>query len=436
MTRDARSAMFLDASLAGGSMMTTSLKYEYALSITTQFYFCGIPFRLDLSPKCSLNCLYCFAMARGGRRTDRRLLADPASIERKLERVFDRGVLGDAVGEMLTHRVPLHFGGLSDPFANHSTTTMARKVLESLARYRYPVVLSTKNPEALLRRDMFEVLTSNPNVVIQISLTTTDSEFARKVEPNVPPPRERLRYMRELSRAGLHCVCRLQPLFFTHLTEVTRRLPPMVAKAGCRHVVVEFLKLPVERTISQIGRLMKAIEWDAYDFYKQHGAHVAGREWVLPAEFKWESLQELVSAIHACGMTYGSGDYGLNHLGDTACCCGIDHLPGFSRWFRGNLANVVRSSPSDRLRASLMDEYWYPQKSVRRIMNSRSRLSGPGQAIRDYLARKWNCAGSANALSSFLGVAWSGEYDEDGNRVYVRCGVKRLNGGEQEWQRR
>ena len=43
--------------------------YKYSLSITSQFYFCGIPFRLDTTPKCSLNCSYCFAMSRGGRTT-------------------------------------------------------------------------------------------------------------------------------------------------------------------------------------------------------------------------------------------------------------------------------------------------------------------------------------------------------------------------------
>jgi hypothetical protein len=37
--------------------------HRYALALTTQFYFRGVPFRLDTCPKCTLNCSYCFARA-------------------------------------------------------------------------------------------------------------------------------------------------------------------------------------------------------------------------------------------------------------------------------------------------------------------------------------------------------------------------------------
>jgi len=48
-----------------GSRMGQSVDYKYAMSVTSQFYFCGVPFRLDTSPKCLMNCAYCFAMAKG-----------------------------------------------------------------------------------------------------------------------------------------------------------------------------------------------------------------------------------------------------------------------------------------------------------------------------------------------------------------------------------
>jgi hypothetical protein len=119
-------------------------------------------------------------------------------------------------------------------------------------------------------------------------------------------------------------------------------------------------------------------------------------------------------------MTYGAGGYGLNHLGDTGCCCGVDRVRGFSGWFRGNFANVIRSARSERVRLGDLRKYWAPAASIRRIMNSRSRIKGDSQSMRAYMKRKWNELGTPNAITSFLGVTWQGELDEEGNRVYVK----------------
>lgn len=35
--------------------------YGSPISLTSQFYFCGVPLRLDTYSGCSHNCLYCFA---------------------------------------------------------------------------------------------------------------------------------------------------------------------------------------------------------------------------------------------------------------------------------------------------------------------------------------------------------------------------------------
>ena len=67
--------------------MKSKTKYNYSLSLTSQFYFCGIPYRLDTKPKCELNCSYCFAMSRGGRRTETSLIADPNFLERLIKKI-------------------------------------------------------------------------------------------------------------------------------------------------------------------------------------------------------------------------------------------------------------------------------------------------------------------------------------------------------------
>lgn len=139
--------------------MNQSTKYKYALSPTSQFYFCGLPLRLDTTPKCTLNCLYCFAMSRGGRRTSRKLIASPDSIARKLLRALDgQGQAIDIVGEMLSRKVPIHFGGISDPFSNASVAAISRELLVHFSNYDYPVVISTKNTNLLLEYETMKII--------------------------------------------------------------------------------------------------------------------------------------------------------------------------------------------------------------------------------------------------------------------------------------
>lgn len=401
-------------------LMNRRLRYRYALSVTSQFYFCGVPFRLDTTPKCTLNCLYCFAMSRGGRRTSNRLVADFDSIARKLDSALqcNREDI-DINGELLAQKVPIHFGGISDPFPDSVISVTSRRMLRLLHMHRYPVIISTKNTRELLRDESVDILKEMKCVAVQVSITTSNRKLASQIEPNVPSPRERIRCIDNLSKEGIHTVVRLQPLFLPWLNEIVEELIPMLACAGCKHVVVEYLKLPVERNISLVNDMYRITGWDAYEFYKENGAQLIGREWILPNAFKWENLQPVINAIRECGMTYGSGDYGLNHLGDTRCCCGIDHLPGFEKWFRGNFANVIRHSRNQYLYFPEVEKHWFPKRSINMFMNSNCRLTKRNDML-SYLRQKWNAPGTVNAPDSFLGVSWRGDYDSQGNCVYVK----------------
>lgn len=392
--------------------------YRYAMSLTSQFFFCGVPFRLDTTPKCSINCAYCFAMARGGRRTSGSMIADPNRILAKLETAtLHPQAVQDVNGQMLIHRVPLHFGGMSDPFSTRVASSVSRQLLEGLARYDYPVVLSTKNTVELTKPETLAILSKLRNIVIQVSLTSPSSNIARILEPSAPPPQKRLDALKTLATLGIFTVVRLQPLFPQFMDEIIEYLVPAMSAVGVKHVIVEFIKLPVERNLADIRRVCTSLNWDGYGFMQSNGAKLVGREWILPNEYKWEKVQLLRHAIGEFGMTYGAADYGLNHLGDTACCCGIDNLKGFSNWFQGNYASAIRQAPVGELRIQQILSQWYPGGTIRAILNSQCRYDGV-DTLADYLRAKWNRPGTANAPDHLFGVTWTGEVDNNNDCVY------------------
>ncbi len=399
--------------------------YKYALSLTSQFYFCCIPFRLDTTPKCDLNCSYCFAMSRGGRRTANNLYVNPEFLRRKLYNAFQSSDKNTGLTEeLLRRKMPIHFGGMSDPFSNETASNISRELLTILSTYDYPVILSTKNTSELLKDKTLRILNSMKKIVVQVSLTTMNDKIAEEIEPNTPSPTSRIRDIENLSKSGFYTIARLQPLFFPWINEIAENLIPALGSSECSHVIVEYLKLPVEKNLSPFGRMFKAIGWDGYKFYKDNGAKLVGREWLLPAEFKWENLSPIIEKIHSYGMTYGSGDYGLNHMGDTDCCCGIDNVYGFSHWYKGNFSNVIRNAGSTKIIFDEVLNYWHPSKSIKRIINSNSRLKY-GSTILDYLKKKWNSPGTANAPDSFLGISWNKDFDRNGNCIYLKRGTEK-----------
>src|SRR4051812_23386023 len=119
-------------------------RFTTPLSITSQFGFCGLPLRLDSYAGCSFQCTYCFARARGGNTpSDFVRAADPGAVRR----VFERSLTGGGsrvgfIGQFLRQRVPVHFGGMSDPFQKAELKhRVSAQILEIFRTHKYPLVI-------------------------------------------------------------------------------------------------------------------------------------------------------------------------------------------------------------------------------------------------------------------------------------------------------
>jgi DNA repair photolyase len=400
--------------------------YEYAMTPSSQFYFCGLPFRLDISSNCTMNCKYCFSLSRGGNIYHKNKIVDIKRLANKFDNIFNKHPKNlDVNGEFLANKVPLHLGGMSDPFSNSEISTQTLNVIDILSKYDYPLVLSTKNSSQLLDEATIKKLSQLKHLLLQISIPIPDERYSKVIEPRAPGMRKRLNDLYSLTKAGFTVAVRVQPILVPFLEILTQEFIYRLKDAGCNHVILEFLKIPIERRNSSIKKIFGEINWDGFSYYKKNNSFKVGRDWVLPPQLCFDLLLPLIKEIIQLKMTFGTTDHGLFHLGNTFCCCGISGMKGFENYYRGTYTNLIKSSNSNELLIKELLNNWIPYKSIKKYTNSTSRLLGKND-FRSFLIDKWNKPLSVNSPANYLGVVDSGYKDSDGNIIYNKVQVNEL----------
>jgi DNA repair photolyase len=404
-----------------------SVNYEdYArdsLSVTSQFYYCGLPLRLDSYSRCQFNCSYCFANARGGNRGSRKLrIAKVMSIRKRLERIQD-GIPRSVIDELLLHRQPIHFGGMSDPFMPVEVdASISLHLLEILAEFNYPTVVSTKS-DLCTRDDYLEVLKKG-SFIIQASISTMDEKLLDQIDLGTPGPKAMIRALTILQAEGIPATCRIQPLLPGRESDAYAVIDAC-ANAGVKHVAVEHLKLPIEKSWPGTRRLSAVINVDLRADFITSGARQVGRELILPPEQRFERILDLRCYSHKLGLTFGAADNDFLLLSDGTCCCsGIDLINNdFASSFGYNYIEAIRRGVDDNtISIGSIDDVWCPKRSIGQYMNSHSRIKAGesgGAGIGEYIRRNWNGSVTGNSPNAFYGVLDTGEQDSEGYQLYT-----------------
>lgn len=397
-----------------------SAPYRYALALTSQFYYCGLPLRLDGYSACQYGCQYCFARARGGASRKGALRnADPDALARRLQRAMD-GQAGSVTEEMLEQRQPIHLGGMTDPFppleAQGRTTY---RLLRVLMDFDYPTVISTKG--SLVADAPYLDLLRRAPFIVQVSLSSLDDDLMARIDYGAPLPSERLRTLALLHEAGVPTLCRIQPVIPSREDDVLP-LIEACADVGVVHVAVEHLKLPIETRWAGTRAMSKALGTDLGEYFRSRGAVRVGREWVLPVAERLARMTEWRGAAHKRGLSFGAADNDLLLLSDGDCCCsGVDLVNSafraFSRFTYTEAAR--RGAHENRITFDALRNVWHPRRSIAEFVNSRSRLprSTVGRGIDAYVERGWNGVANGASPAGLFGVVSAGS-DSNGRAIY------------------
>lgn len=305
-------------------------EYHESIQITRQFAFCPNAFRIDMYKGCDFGCKYCFANMNWAQEKSRNNWAT-ARLE-KIEKLFYRALETDAESrdiliELLRHRVPLHCGGMSDPFQSREhELRLTLKLIELSNKYNYPIMFSTKTDR--LDSDYWSVL--NPNIhAFQISIMGWDDDFIRTWEVNTPTAKNRLDFVKELRNRGFWCSVRIQPIIDVQQVE---KLCYNIREIGCDYVTLEHFKLIFDTDEAKDAFIQLVNNKNDYI--------VSNHKLQVKTHVKEQNIKTVKTLL--CGIPVGVGDNDLHYLSDSRCCCGIDTInDNFSGYLKYNLTYMV-----------------------------------------------------------------------------------------------
>ena len=295
--------------------------YANPLLPTSQFPMCGNCFRADMYKGCAFGCDYCFANNRGGNFERDFQVANVDLIRKWFKEAIEDGDVSNIKKECLNNRVPIHLGGLSDPFQKCEEKYRASyRFLEISKYYKYPVNISTKTSHL---DDMYwEIL--DPKIhTFSLSILGYSDEYVRTWESATPLATERIAFAKELKERGFWVSIRIQPIIL--MEEVEKLI-----KASENYVdyyTVEHLKLPVDN-----ADVCKRLLQKMYGVKTQLVAK--GREYEFDSVTKRKNIEYIKSITN---VKIGCGDNDLHVLSDSLNCCGIDTMPkAFKNWLKYN----------------------------------------------------------------------------------------------------
>ena len=343
-------------------------EYQHVIAPTAQFVFCGNCFRADTYRGCNFGCRYCFANCRENAYKPIDMPGNVALARRWMDQALNQGQKHNIVLEMLNRRVPLHLGGMSDPFQSREWKMGRTKEFLKITReFNYPVSISTKVSE--LPKAYFEIL--DPKIhTFQISLIGVSADYIRRFETNTPEPEQRINFVLELKERGFWVSIRIQPLI--DLEEALSLV--QTTSNFVDYYTVEHLKL--YKANSPLIRVMLPL-------LATTGKHYPLMEDGIKWAFATRQKKENVDAIRAVTtVPIGCGDNDLHECSDSLNCCGVDLMPpAFENWFKYNSMYIKMTG--DRTQ-------WRPTSNCDLLLKSKMTRGGEGrfktikEAVDDY----------------------------------------------------
>jgi DNA repair photolyase len=141
----------------------------------------------------------------------------------------------------------IQLGANTDPYQPiERQLRITRGVLETLARFRHPVGITTKNAMITRDADILGTMGTAGLACAAMSITTLDRKLARAMEPRASTPQRRLEAVRTMTDAGLPMMISVAPIIPGLNDHEIEAILERGAEAGAQHAHFTVLRLPLE----------------------------------------------------------------------------------------------------------------------------------------------------------------------------------------------
>jgi len=217
---------------------------------------CPMPLNLDVwdGLLCGFGCRYCYADAfRASLYTSffdnsksiGMRHCNPDYYRGELDKLFKtRGKkpAGSDLQRAVCNSIPMRFGIRFEDFLPiEGKKKISLALLKHLATESYPVMINTKS-DLIAREDYIRSLTDNDSgAAVHITLISSNDKFLKDIEPGAPNYKRRIEAMRQLVKAGIRTVARIEPymVFLNDDPEEVAQYIEDVWDTGVRHMTFD-----------------------------------------------------------------------------------------------------------------------------------------------------------------------------------------------------
>lgn len=189
----------------------------------------GIDYNMNLYKGCSHKCIYCdsrsncyhidnFDIVRG---KENALYI----LEQELSKKKNKGVIG--------------IGSMSDTYNPQELKyEQTRKALKLISKYNFGVSIDTKSDLILRDLDLLKEINAKNSVIVKFTITTSNDELSKIIEPNVCVSSKRLQAIKVLIDNGIFTGIMMNPVlpFITDNEENIKELVRLADKYGAKFI--------------------------------------------------------------------------------------------------------------------------------------------------------------------------------------------------------
>jgi DNA repair photolyase len=193
-----------------------------------------VPFVWSINPYrgCEFACKYCYA------RYAHEFIEEPNAyeFERKIYVKQNAGWLLRRDLKKVKAGEEIAIGAATDPYQPAERKYgVTRALLEEFAQHcGFEIGMITKSNLILRDLDLIKQVAEHNTITISLTVTTTNVELARKLEPRAPRPDLRLKAVKSINEVGIRCGVSCAPVL-PGITDSPKELDAVIKAAGEAH---------------------------------------------------------------------------------------------------------------------------------------------------------------------------------------------------------